>query len=102
MGNKLEYVYYWFDHLYVRFGAEELGIKFNIDDVENAILNHDWNKFRLYRFLLDEIEHTTLDGDVLEFFPDTISVSDEEGNIDFIPLTKENFKLINDVGHECG
>lgn len=63
-------IYYWYDHLMLRGGCEILGIYLDTDTVQDAIEKHDWNRFRLYRFLCDELDHYSMRDKKMTFFPD--------------------------------
>ena len=81
--------YYWFTHSgFDRKGNKKIkGFLVSIKEIENAILNHDWDMFRFYQVLLNRIYHSNKLECDLVFLPN---------------ITKEDFMKIDHVEHECG
>lgn len=81
--------YYWFTHCsFDRKGKKKInGFTVSIKEIENAIINHDWDMFCLYQILLNKIYHSNKLECDLVFLPN---------------ITKEDFMKINHVEHECG
>ena len=104
--SEKEYCYYWYHHMAIP--SEEC------QKIDKIILDHDWEAFMKY-FKEYNNRYYTYKGKKhkLTYFPDVISVHDDEDNyendddyiengITDIPLNEENFKLITFAEHECG
>ena len=86
MNNR--YIYYWYTHL-------EPTVLATSKIIEETIISHNWNLFERFYKLYN---NNPIFKNVV-FFPDTIWDSELNKHI---PLTEENFNLIEFTEHECG
>lgn len=94
---NLEYIYYWYDHLVLRYNGDR-------EKVEQAIENKDFDAF----MALKEKYNGCKEGVAqmhLEYFPDVIHIWDNDVN-DFVGEldinVRENFEKIDYAEYECG
>lgn len=85
-----EYIYYWYDHLVLRYNGDA-------KKVEKAIESKDFDAFMEIKEKYSRKEWT--------YFPDVIHVWDDEVNdfVDELDINvRENFEKIDHAEYECG
>lgn len=95
--EKEMYYYDWWDHCLLRgTGIEK--------DIERAIDEHDWVKFKTYQLILNNMVCEGQDNEKWEYLPNYMTkvIDDDYTNGEQIELTEENFSLINCHSYECG
>lgn len=102
MNKNCTYTYYWYDHLMLRSGCKILDIYLDANMVQDAIAKHDWDRFRLYKFLLDTLDHYSTDDEKMEFLPNFITCYSDDEECYEIELNKDTFMMITDSEYECG
>lgn len=94
--------YIWWDHLLIRDnGIDIFGIHITIEEIENTILNHDWDKFKFYQYLLNIMYLYPKKSKYFKFLPNHVYIFKED-DYEIIKLTKKIFMQITNVEHECG
>lgn len=84
------YTYYMYTHLDDEFYKD-------VPEIEKSIENKDWKSFKKY------YQKWKTKDEYFVYLPNTIKVYDEDSmDVYDIPLTKENFTLIDSFDHECG
>ena len=101
MEEKKYYFYVWHDYLELRGkGKDILGVHLDGKIINEAIQNHEWDKFRLYSFLLDGLEIYKGRNRNIKYLPYTVFCYEKDYKI--VRLTKEIFMKINHSEYECG
>ena len=80
-----------------------------LERVEAAIRNHNWEAFQLAKGIYDSMDYKKMcpgfkDPENVIYFPDHIHYysDDSSRRAETIELTEETFKLITNVDCECG
>lgn len=93
------YTYYFYHHM---METDQL------NRVEAAIMNHNWEAFQLAKGIYDSMDYKKMclgfkDPERVIYFPDHIHhYSSDSSRAETIELTEETFKLITDIDCECG
>lgn len=85
--EKVEFIYYWYDHLTRGSIA--------VENIEKSLNNKDWNTFSKYYF--DELPH-------MRTLPSTIAIFTKKENIllGHIYINENTIKYLTHSEYECG
>lgn len=96
MSRKIVKVYYcWFDHCLLRGSGVE-------KHIEKAIESHDWEQFKMYQHILNNMVSEGQNNEKWEYLPDHVHVKYDDGEWECIDMTRELFDAIESSEYECG
>lgn len=91
----MEYIYYWYDHCFLRGSGIE-------KDIEDCIKRHDWVKFQCYQKILNNMVCEEQNNEKWLYLPNEVTVYDKDEYYGTLELTEQVFNLISYSEYECG